>query len=81
MITYTCICSKNFTKKLSARRHLEHSHKKEILDLEVRNMDQSVRCIYCDKYIEGPIESHLRPHLKKIIIKFFDNWMSKSSST
>jgi hypothetical protein len=50
----------------------KNSHKKEILNLEVRNMDKSVRCAYCDKYIEGSIESHLRPHTKKIITKFFD---------
>jgi hypothetical protein len=70
---------KNFKNKQSAKYHLENSHKKEILNLEVRNMDKSVRCVYCDNYIEGSIESHLRPHTKKIITKFFDTYMSKSN--
>ena len=81
MFTYTCYScsSKTFKNKQSAKRHLEDSHKKEILNLEVRNTDKSVRCTYCDKYIEGSIESHLRPHIKKIITKFFDTYMLKSS--
>jgi hypothetical protein len=79
MITYTCNCQKNFKNKYSTKRHLEHSHKNEILDLEVRLMYKSERCLYCYKKIECPIESHLRPHIKKIITKFFDSWMSNSS--
>ena len=80
MTTYTYNCGKNFKHKQSAKRHLQHSHKKEILGLEVRNMDKSIRCVYCDKNIEGSIESHLRSHINKIITLFFDTWMSKSSS-
>ena len=79
MTTYTCQCTKYFKNKQSAKNHLEHSHKTDILDLEVRQMDKSVPCVYCNKYIEGSIESHLRPHIKKIITKFFDSYMSKSS--
>ncbi len=53
MVTYACNYDrKNFKNKQSAKHHLENSHKKEILNLEVRNMDKSVRCAYCDKYIE-----------------------------
>jgi len=80
MVTFTCDCGKNFNNKQSAKHHLEDSHKEEILDLEVRIMYKSQRCIYCYKKIEGPIELHLRPHIKKIVTKFFDSWMSKSSS-
>ncbi|HJU58251.1 MAG TPA: hypothetical protein VJ583_00755 [Nitrososphaeraceae archaeon] len=80
MVTYICSCGKNFKSKQSAKNHLEHSHKKEILDLEVRIMYKSERCVYCYKKIEGPVESHLPRHIKKIITKFFDSWMSKSSS-
>ncbi len=36
---------KNFKNKQSAEHHLENSIKKEILNLEVRNMDTSVRCV------------------------------------
>ena len=81
MITFTCNCQKNFKNKNSAKRHLEDSHKEEILDLEVRLMYNSKNCLYCFKKIEGSIESHLRPHIKKIITKFFDSWMSKTDST
>ena len=80
MIIYTCNCQKNFKNKYSAKHHLEISHK-EILDLEVRLMYKSENCLYCYKKIEGPIESHLRPHIKKIITKFFDSWISKSYSS
>jgi hypothetical protein len=80
MVTYTCSCGKNFKNKQSAKLHLEHSHKKEILKLEVRSMEKSINRAFCDKYIEDPIESHLRHHIKKIITKFFDTYMSKSSS-
>ena len=79
MVTFTCECGKNFINKQSAKRHLEDSHKEEILDLEVRLMYRSKNCLYCYKKIEGPIESHLRPHIKKIVTNFFDSWMSKSS--
>jgi hypothetical protein len=79
MTTYTCNCGKNFKSKQSAKNHLEHSHKEEILDLEVRLMYKSKNCLYCYKKIEGPIESHLRPHIKKIVTKFFDSWISKTS--
>lgn len=80
MVTYTCgICGKNnFKIKQSGKNHLEKSHTKEILNLEVRSMNKSVPCVYCGKKIEGSIESHLRPHIKKIITKFFDQYMSKS---
>ncbi len=79
MVTFTCDCGKNFNNKQSATLHLKHSHKEEILDLEVRLMYKYERCLYCYKKIEGPIESHLRPHINEIITKFFDSWMSKSS--
>lgn len=82
MVTYTCYsCSreKNFKSKQSAKNHLENSHKKHILNLEVKNTNKSVPCVYCGKYIEGSIESHLRPHIKAIITKFFDQYMSKST--
>ena len=50
MVTYTYNYDrKNFKNKQSGKHHLENSHKKEILNLEVRNMDKSVRCAYCDK--------------------------------
>jgi hypothetical protein len=78
MTTYTCNCGKKFKGKQPAKNHLEHSHKTEILNLEVRSMNKSVPCVYCGKYIEDSIESHLRPHIKKIITKFFDQYMSKS---
>ncbi len=38
MVIFTCDCGKNFNNKQSAKNHLEHSHKEEILDLEVRLM-------------------------------------------
>ena len=80
MTTYTCnCCRKNFEHRLPAKHHLEKSHKKEILDLEVRNMGNSLDCTYCGKSIVDPIESHLRPHIKKIIRTLFDTYMSKSS--
>lgn len=48
MTTYTCnYCRQNFKKKQPAKNHLEKSHKKIILDLEVRNMNKSVPCVYC----------------------------------
>ena len=79
MTTYTCnYCKKNFKHKPPAKLHLENSHKTEILGLEVRQMDKSINCVYCGKNIEGSIESHLRPHIKSIITKFFDTYMSKS---
>ena len=40
MVIFTCDCGKNFNNKQSAKNHLEHSHKEEILDLEVRLMVQ-----------------------------------------
>ena len=82
MVTYTCYsCSseKKFKSKQSAKNHLEHSHKKHILNLEVKSMNKSVPCVYCGEYIEGSIESHLRSHINKIITKFFDQYMSKST--
>jgi hypothetical protein len=81
MVKYTCgICEKNnFKNKQSAKNHLERSHKKHILDLEVRSVNKSVPCAYCNKYIEDSIESHLHPHVNKIITKLFDQYMSKSS--
>ncbi len=80
MTIYTCNCQKNFKSKYLAKRHLEYSHKEEILELEVRLMYNSKNCLYCFKKIDGSTELHLRPHIKKIITKFFDSWMSKSSS-
>ena len=82
MVGYNCgICGKNnFKNKLTAKNHLAHSHKKPILDFEVKNMKKSVACAYCGKYIiEDSIESHLNPHINKIITKFFDQYMSKST--
>ena len=79
MTTYTCnYCRQNFKKKQPAKNHLEKSHKKIILDLEVRSMNKSVPCVYCGKYIEDSIESHLNPHIKSVIKKFFDQYMSIS---
>ncbi len=81
MVGYTChICGKNnFKIKQSGKNHLEKYHKKPILDLEVRGMNKSRPCVYCGKYIKDSIESHLRPHIKEIITKVFDEYMSKST--
>lgn len=80
MVTYTCnFCKINRKDKRSAKLHLENHHKRDILKPEVRQMNNSSKCGYCDKSIEGSIESHLRPHIKKIITLFFDNYMSKYS--
>ena len=81
MTKYTCnFCSreKNIKSKQTAKNHLTHSHKKIILDLEVRNTNKSVQCVYCGKYIEGSIKSHLGPHINNIITKFFDQYMLES---
>jgi hypothetical protein len=79
MTIYICNCGKNFKHKLPAKRHLENSHKGEILKTEVRQMDNSLKCLYCDKSIDSSTESHLRSHIKKIITLYFDTYMSKSS--
>jgi transcription elongation factor Elf1 len=65
MVTYTCeFCRKDFKRKQSAKNHLENSHKKEILNLEIQQMKNSLECAYCGKSIESSIESHLPPHYK-----------------
>jgi hypothetical protein len=81
MVIHTCnYCGKNIKDRLSAKHHLENRHKREILKPEVQQIGNSLKCVYCDKSIEGSIESHLRSHIKKIITLFFDTYMSKSSS-
>ena len=44
MVRYICgKCGKNnFRDKRSAKNHLEHSHKEEILNSEVNSIDKSV---------------------------------------